>query len=108
MVDPDERSAANGVTNVVRSLGASLAPYCAVMLYASPVYKNYPWYIAGGLKTLYDVLLLWSFHAVKPDSERPVVVVAKDMTKNGNVTQATALLSNYKKTGGGDVEMNKQ
>ena len=69
VVAPDERSAANGVTNVVRSLGASAGPYLAELCYASPQYRNYPFYVAGGLKIVYDVLLLQSFHSVKPASE---------------------------------------
>jgi len=34
-----------------------------------PAYVNYPFYIAGGLKILYDLLLLWSFQSVKPREE---------------------------------------
>lgn len=70
VVDPDERSAANGVTNVVRSIGAAFGPLVAGYLYADPKYKNYPFYIAGGLKIVYDLLLLISFRSVKPDTER--------------------------------------
>jgi hypothetical protein len=79
------------------------------LLYASPTYKNYPWFIAGGLKIVYDLLLLWSFHGVKPDSERAPVNVTGANGGNGttgNAHQATALLSNFKKTG--DVEMNRK
>jgi MFS family permease len=69
VVDPDERSAANGITNVVRSVGAATAPFLAGMLYSSPAYANYPWYIAGGLKIVYDLLLLYSMQATKPPEE---------------------------------------
>lgn len=51
-------------------MGASAGPYLAELCYASPQYRNYPFYIAGGLKILYDVLLLQSFHSVKPASEQ--------------------------------------
>jgi MFS family permease len=69
VVDADERSAANGVTNVARSLGVSAAPLLAGMLYAHPMTKNYPFYIAGMLKIVYDILLLWSFRSVPSDSD---------------------------------------
>jgi MFS family permease len=69
VVDADERSAANGITNVVRSVGASSGPYLAGLLYANPAYANYPWYIAGGLKIAYDLLLLYSMNHTKPPEE---------------------------------------
>ena len=69
VVDPDERSAANGVTNVVRSVGASSGPYLAGLLYANPRLMNYPWIIAGLLKILYDFLLLYNMYSVRPDVE---------------------------------------
>ena len=69
VVEPDERSAANGVTNVVRSLGASTGPFLAGFLYANPKYQNYPFFIAGSLKILYDILLLYNMASVKPAHE---------------------------------------
>jgi hypothetical protein len=53
-----------------RSFGAATAPYLAGLLYANPTTLNYPWLIAGGLKIVYDLALLASFHSVKPDTER--------------------------------------
>jgi MFS family permease len=61
VVDADERSAANGVTNVIRSIGASSGPFLSGLLMASTSYRNYPFYIAGGLKIVYDLLLLFCF-----------------------------------------------
>lgn len=61
VVDADERSAANGVTNVIRSIGASTGPYLSGLLTASVTYRNYPFYIAGALKIVYDLLLLYNF-----------------------------------------------
>jgi MFS family permease len=69
VVHPDERSAANGITNVARSAGASTGPYLAGILFANGITMDYPWYIAGLLKILYDVLLLYNMQAVKPDVE---------------------------------------
>lgn len=69
VVDADERSAANGITNVVRSIGAATGPYLCGLLLANPSYRNYPFYIAGGLKIVYDLLLLWKFADLKSSSD---------------------------------------
>ena len=69
VVHPDERSAANGVTNVVRSIGASTGPVLAGLLFANDRTSNYPWVIAGVLKIIYDVLLLYNMQDVRPDVE---------------------------------------
>ena len=61
VVSPDERSAASGVTNIFRSLGAATGPYFSTLLLKQPQYTSYPFLIAGGLKVVYDTLLLWSF-----------------------------------------------
>jgi len=65
VVEPDERSGANGVANVVRSIGAAVGPYIAGILYARQNLQNTPWYISGGLKVLYDILLVLSFSTPK-------------------------------------------
>ena len=55
VVDEDERSGANGVLNVVRSVGASLGPLCTGLLFESGGKSSaYPFFIAGGLKIVYD------------------------------------------------------
>lgn len=69
VVDPNERSGANGVCNVARSIGASSGPFLAGLLYAHPKTAGVPFIIAGCLKVIYDLLLLYSFNAVKPSSE---------------------------------------
>jgi predicted MFS family arabinose efflux permease len=69
VVDPDERSSANGVTNVVRSIGASTGPFLAGILYANATYSSYPFFIAGGLKIVYDLLLLYFMASIKPSHE---------------------------------------
>ncbi len=51
VVDPDERSAAAGVTGIARTTGASMAPALA----------GAPFLISGTLKLLYDLLLYRSF-----------------------------------------------
>src|SRR5215470_11885155 len=64
VVDPDERSAAGGVTAVARSAGSSIAPAIAGRLLSASMI-NAPFYICGGLKILYDLLLYRSFRSVK-------------------------------------------
>ncbi len=63
VVGPEERSAAGGVTGVARTLGAALAPVFAGFLYARPSLMSMPFFIAGGLKVLYDLLLYRGFAA---------------------------------------------
>lgn len=69
VVAPDERSAASGVTTIARSIGAALSPVLSGMLLASPALVSVPFFLAGGLKIAYDVLLYRSFKAVKPPEE---------------------------------------
>jgi MFS family permease len=69
VVDPDERSAASGVTGVARTLGASLAPMFTGLLLASPALMSVPFFISGGLKIVYDLALYRSFQALKPPEE---------------------------------------
>jgi MFS family permease len=77
VVAPDERSAASGVTGVARSLGAALSPYLAGRCLAAGVFSPWfsaPFFLSGGIKTVYDLLLYRSFRAVKPPEERPALV----------------------------------
>ncbi len=69
VVGPDERSAAGGITGVARTLGAAVAPVFAGFLYARPSLMSVPFFIAGALKVLYDVLLYRGFAAVQPPEE---------------------------------------
>jgi EmrB/QacA subfamily drug resistance transporter len=69
VVDPDERSAAAGVTGIARTVGAALAPLAAGPLYASAALSGVPFVIAGGLKIVYDLALWRRFRAVRPPEE---------------------------------------
>ena len=71
VVDPDERSAAAGVTGIARSVGAAISPSLAAPLVQSVPLASLPFFIAGGLKIVYDLLVLRAFRAVKPPEERP-------------------------------------
>lgn len=61
MVAPDERTAASGITNVARSIGAAASPMLAGILMASPFLFSAPFFVAGGLKIVYDLLLYKMF-----------------------------------------------
>ncbi len=63
VVAPDERSAAAGVTGIARTTGAAISPVLAGPLLAVPALAGLPFFIAGGLKLIYDLLLYRSFKA---------------------------------------------
>jgi len=69
VVAPDERSAASGVTAIARSVGAALSPALTGLLLSVPVLFSAPFFISGGLKIIYDLLLYREFRAVKPPEE---------------------------------------
>ena len=69
VVAPDERSAASGVTAIARSVGASISPALTGLLFSIPVLFNAPFFLSGGLKIMYDLLLYREFRAVKPPEE---------------------------------------
>ena len=69
VVAPDERSAASGVTAIARSVGASVSPALTGLLFSIPLLFNAPFFLAGGLKIVYDLLLYREFRAVKPPEE---------------------------------------
>ncbi len=69
VVDPDERSAAAGVTGVARTTGAAVAPVFSAPLLANPALWAVPFVLAGVVKGVYDVLLWVAFRAVKPPEE---------------------------------------
>ena len=63
VVAPDERSAASGVTSIARSIGAAISPALSGAFLASPVLLSAPFFVAGGLKIVYDLLLYRSFRS---------------------------------------------
>ena len=69
IVAPEERSAAAGVTGVARTTGAAIAPIFAGLLFARPSLINLPFFIAGTLKIVYDLLLYRAFVRVHPPGE---------------------------------------
>jgi predicted MFS family arabinose efflux permease len=63
VVAPDERSAAAGVTGIARTTGAAISPVLAGPMLALPALASVPFFLAGGLKILYGLLLYRSFKA---------------------------------------------
>jgi MFS family permease len=70
VVSPEERSAASGVTTIARSVGAAISPTLTGIFLASPALINVPFFAAGAIKILYDLLLYRSFVGHKPPEER--------------------------------------
>jgi MFS family permease len=70
VVSPEERSAAAGITGVARTIGAAISPLFVGFMFARPALINVPFYIAGGLKIVYDLLLYREFISTKPPEEQ--------------------------------------
>jgi MFS family permease len=70
VVDPDERSAAAGITGMARSAGAAAAPALATPLFTAPILAGgLPFVIAGTLKIAYDLLLWRRFRSQRPPED---------------------------------------
>ena len=70
VVDPDERSAASGVTAIARSVGAAISPSLTGIFLSVPFLLSVPFFLSGGLKIIYDLLLYRSFRQIKPPEEQ--------------------------------------
>jgi MFS family permease len=69
VVSPRERSAAAGITGVARTTGAAFSPVLAGFMFARPALINLPFFVAGALKIVYDLLLYKAFVTVRPAEE---------------------------------------
>jgi MFS family permease len=69
VVDPDERSAAAGITGIARTTGAALSPLIAAPLFAVPGLASVPFFLAGALKIVYDLALWRAFRERRPPEE---------------------------------------
>jgi MFS family permease len=70
VVAADERSAASGVTSIARSVGAAISPSLTGLFLSIPGLLSAPFFLAGGLKIVYDLLLYRSFRRLKPPEEQ--------------------------------------
>jgi MFS family permease len=68
VVDPDERTATAGITNVARTTASAISPTFAGMALSAAAF-GVPFFIAGGLKILYDGLVYFTFRNVHPPEE---------------------------------------
>jgi MFS family permease len=71
VVSKEERSAAAGITGVARTMGAAIGPLFVGFMFARPSWINVPFFLAGVLKILYDLLLYKEFVSIRPVEERP-------------------------------------
>lgn len=69
VVTEAERPAAASVTAVPRSLASAASPALAGALFAAG-YMTWPLLLCGGLKILYDVMLLAAFRNIRPPEEQ--------------------------------------
>jgi MFS family permease len=68
IVSPHERAAAASVTSVPRSLAAAASPALAGYLLGISAF-GWPLIVGGGVKIVYDILLLLMFSRVRPPEE---------------------------------------
>ncbi|HBM16107.1 MAG TPA: MFS transporter [Lentisphaeria bacterium] len=69
VVDSDERTAASGITNTIRSIGASLSPVLVGLFLSNPALLCLPFFFAGGLKIVYDLAFFRVFRHIRPPEE---------------------------------------
>ncbi|RPI25192.1 MAG: MFS transporter [Acidobacteria bacterium] len=69
MVDADERTAAAGITSVVRPMAQSISPVIAGLVLQWSGF-GLPFFLAGGLKIIYDLSLYASFRSHRAPEER--------------------------------------
>jgi len=69
VVSAEERSAAAGITGVARTTGAAISPLFVGFLFARPRLISVPFFLAGTLKIVYDLLLYRKFVGLRPPEE---------------------------------------
>jgi hypothetical protein len=57
------------VTTIARSVGAALSPSLSGLLLSIPSLISVPFYLCGGFKIIYDLILYRNFKALKPPEE---------------------------------------
>ena len=77
VVEPDERSAAAGVTGIARTIGASVSPSVSSVLVANAGLAAVPFFLAGGLKIVYDLLLYRDFRTSRRLAEPYEVAISR-------------------------------
>ena len=54
---------------VARTIGSAISPLFVGFMFARPALINLPFFIAGTLKIVYDLLLYRAFNALRPPEE---------------------------------------
>jgi len=70
VVTPAERASAASVTAVPRSLASSISPAFAGALFGAASFSGLPLLLAGSLKIVYDLALLYTCRHVRPPEEK--------------------------------------
>jgi len=68
VVDPDERTATAGITNVARTTASAVSPTFTGMAFSAAA-LSLPFFLAAGLKIVYDALVYLTFRNVHPPEE---------------------------------------
>jgi MFS family permease len=68
VVEPDERTATAGITNVARAAASAISPVLAGFAF-SVAALGVPFFLAGGLKIVYDLLVFATFRGIRPPEE---------------------------------------
>jgi MFS family permease len=68
VVDPDERTATAGITNVARTAASVVSPLITGAAFAAGA-LSLPFVLAGGLKVAYDAMVYASFKDIRPAEE---------------------------------------
>jgi MFS family permease len=68
VVDPDERTATAGITNVARTAASAVSPLITGAAFAAGA-LSLPFVLAGGLKVAYDAMVYVSFKDIRPAEE---------------------------------------
>jgi len=69
VVDPDERIAAAGVTNITRNVAQAITPLISGAA-MQVIGLGVPFVVGGAMKIVYDLLLFAMFRSVRPPEER--------------------------------------
>jgi MFS family permease len=69
VVAPDERTATAGITNTARTVTSAFAPILTGAAF-SVAALGVPFFVAGGIKVVYDTLIFFTFKDVRPPEEQ--------------------------------------
>jgi predicted MFS family arabinose efflux permease len=68
VVDPDERTATAGITNTARTIASAFSPVLSGFAFGAAA-LGLPFFIAGGIKLVFNGLIYAAFRNVRPPEE---------------------------------------